>query len=406
MEERDRGLLRELVSGSLREGHALMALRAAMVERPPRGREAVAAELILVGLHQLRSMRIPAHAAVSATVAACGPLGLGRSRGLINAVLRRYQRERERLEAEIEDLPRVRHELPDWLCDSLAEAWPDRWMQIAEAMRAHPSFWLRVNRRRTELETLIQRLEAAGASVERSEEAPERLRLVEAMERAALPGHEEGQVSIQDAGAQRAARWLDLADGQRVLDACAAPGGKTGHILELADVALTAVDSDQERLQRVTTELERLGGRAELLCADAADTDAWWDGTPFDRILLDAPCSATGVIGRHPDIRFHRRAEDLGPLCETQSRLMDALWTTLAPGGGLLYVTCSVLPQECGEQVSAFLERTADAAIVPLHPELDAEAAGGRYRLPGAGEDGFYYAYLRKALPREATDQP
>jgi 16S rRNA (cytosine967-C5)-methyltransferase len=353
------------------------------------------AALLRVGLVQLEALRIPEHAAVSATVDACKLLGHAHAQGLVNAVLRRFLRERARLVAEGARNEEARYSHPAWLIDALRADWGVAAEKILEANNEPPPMWLRVNRRVTDPARYQRMLREQGIEARTGERAPSSILLTEPRPTSSIPGYADGTVSIQDAAAQLAAELLDLAPGQRVLDACAAPGGKTAHILEsCSDLqCVIALDRDGERLERVRENLERLKLTATLIEADALASGEWWDGRPFDRILLDAPCSALGVIRRHPDIKVHRDASDVAAAVELQARMLDSLWPLLAPGGRLLYATCTVRKCENAEQIERFRARTPDA--VPLEPT----PPEGLQILPGeANMDGFYYACLGKQL--------
>lgn len=395
----DRALAAALAYGVLRDRWLLETLAAALWQRPPKP---VLAALILVGLHQLRSMRVPEHAAVHATVAAADLLGHSRGRGLVNALLRRYQREAAQLESALDDSPAVRQSHPDWLVAHLRRDWPRRWSELLVAGNRPAPMTLRVNRRRAMPAAYREALAAAGTDARPHAFAPDALVLDTPRPVEELPGFAEGQVSVQDAAAQLAGPLLDPRPGQRVLDACAAPGGKAAHCLEFADggtdCELLAVDSDGERLKAVDETFARLGLTGATRRADATRPGDWWDGRPFDRILLDAPCTGTGVIRRHPDIKWLRREADVAALATRQRALLEALWPLLAPGGRLVYATCSVLRAEGAEVVGGFLAGTADAAEEPIDAEWgEAEAVGRRIPTGEADMDGFYYARLAKA---------
>jgi 16S rRNA (cytosine967-C5)-methyltransferase len=395
----DRALLQALCFGVLRDLRLLEALLGLLVERPLKDPRLQA--LLLAGLFQLRSLRVPPHAAVSETVAATARIGQPARAGLANAVLRRYLRERAALEAALPQDPAIRHSHPDWLVAQLRADWPDRWPDILAANQAPGPLCLRVNTRRTTRDAYQARLQAAGLFASPSPHAPQALTLAEAVPVERLPGFAEGEVSVQDAAAQLAAGLLDLEHGQprglRVLDACAAPGGKSAHILELAEVELLALDRDPARLARVQDTLQRLNLQARLQAADAATPPAWWEGKPFDRILVDAPCSGTGVIRRHPDIKWLRRESDIAALAQAQRRLLDALWPLLAPGGVLLYATCSLLCAEGEDVIAGFLRTRADAEVWPIEAGWGEACGAGRRIAAGAdGMDGFYYARVRR----------
>lgn len=386
---RDQSLLAALVFGALRWHYRLDWQVGRLLSKPLERDQGTLAALLRVGLLQLQELRVPEHAAVSATVDATAVLGLRRARGLVNAVLRRFQREREQLATLESEEARFAH--PRWLIDAIRTDYPAAWQAILAANNAPAPMWLRVNLLRTTRPTYLDKLAAVGLTGAADTEIGTAVRLEEPAAVDALPGFAEGEVSVQDLSAQRAAALLELEPGQRVLDACAAPGGKTGHILETLAGAgeVWALDRDAGRLERVRDNLERLGLPATLVVGDAASPGAWWDGRAFDRILIDAPCSATGVIRRHPDIKVLRRPMDVERAMALQSRLLAALWPLLAPGGRLVYSTCSVLKRENDDQIAAFrAERpTIDAVEAVASLQLLPEEARG---------DGFYYACLRK----------
>ena len=396
---RDRSLAQALIYGTLRFQPRLQLILDELLDKPLKTREADLNGLLLVGLHQISGMSIPDHAAVAATVDTVAAIGRQRARGLVNAILRRYLRERDALEATADASPQGRFSHPLWLIDQLRADWPEHWQTLLEQNNQHPPMWLRVNARR---ESAAAWLEAPGApAAVPSPWLSEALQLQQPADVGMLPGFDDGVVSVQDAGAQLAAHLVAPSPGQRVLDACAAPGGKTCHLLELCpDIELSAIDLDQQRLARVAQNLERLSLTATLIAADAARPDDWWDGQPYDAILLDAPCTASGVIRRHPDIKLLRRPADLNTLGAQQAMLLDRLWPLLVPGGRLVYCTCSVFRAEGPGQIAAFLKRTADAS---LDPESTAagwgvDAGPGRQIITGeAAMDGFYYACLRKS---------
>jgi 16S rRNA (cytosine967-C5)-methyltransferase len=397
----DRALAAALVYGVLRERRLLQALAGGLWRRPPKP---LLAALILVGLYQLRSMRVPAHAAVHATVAAADLLQQPRARSLVNALLRRYQREADALEAALDDSPAVRESHPDWLVERLGRDWPGRWRELLAAGNRPAPMTLRVNRRRTDAATYRETLAAAGHAARPHPFAPDALVLEAPCPVEELPGFADGAVSVQDAAAQLAAPLLDPQPGQRILDACAAPGGKAAHCLELvdcgADCELLALDIDAGRVKAVDATFARLNLAGQTRCANATTPDAWWDGRPFDRILVDAPCTGTGVIRRHPDIKWLRRETDVAALAERQRALLDALWPLLAPGGALLYATCSLLRAEGADVAAGFLADTAGAAEDPIDAEWgEPEAVGRRIFTGEADMDGFYYARLHKVDP-------
>jgi 16S rRNA (cytosine967-C5)-methyltransferase len=328
--------------------------------------------------------------------------------GFLNATLRRFGRERADLLAQCQADPEARYNVPRWWIDTLAHAWPSHWEDILAQSQQQASMVLRVNERRMARDELAHRLAVGGLQTRVL--GPQALALTHALPVHAIPGYAEGWWSVQDAGAQLSAPLLQARDGERVLDACAAPGGKTSHLLEQADLHLTALDIDPLRCRRIEENLQRLGlpessalgpASVRVMAADAADPASWWDGEPFDRILLDAPCTASGILRRHPEVRWLRRRGDLATLVATQQRLLEALWPLLRPGGTLLYVTCSVFPQEGEHLIQAFQNRQTDAVREPLHwawPEGSAEPVS--HLFPCAGptreHDGFFHARLTR----------
>jgi len=376
--DRDRSQVRALAFGAIRHHHRHQALLKLLLDRPLKGPDRLLEALLSVGLFQLAGKDYPDHAAVSATVAAAQALDQPRVAGLINATLRRYQRESTALLTTLEGDPAAWYSHPPWLVAQLRTDWPDQWRQILAANQAHPPLWLRVNLLRTRVDDYLDRLAAEGLRAVALPGFPAALRLDTPVPVSRLPGFADGLVSVQDAASQFAAPLLAPEPGMRVLDACAAPGGKTTHLLELAAgrLELVAVDSDEDRLTRVRSNLDRLGFTATVCAGDATTPAAWWDGRPFDRILVDAPCSATGVIRRHPDIKFLRRPGDVAGFATRQRLLLERLWPLLAPGGRLLYSTCSLL-------------RAENQAVAPDQ---------GQNLLPGDRDtDGFYYALMSVA---------
>ncbi len=399
VEDRDRGFTQDLAFGTARWQPRLSALAAKLLQKPFKAADADVEALLLVGLYQLLYTRVPAHAAIGETVGCADKLKKPWAKALLNAVLRRAQRESEGLLAELEHDPVVRTAHPRWLQKSLKAFWPQQWEAICAANNAHPPMILRVNRRHHRRDAYLQLLSEAGIDAAPCVYSIDGIVLQAATDVRSLPGFAEGWISVQDEAAQLAADLLDLAPGQRVLDACCAPGGKTCHILEVEkDLGgVVAVDLEAKRLVRVRENLARLGLNAELIAADGRDTATWWDGKPFQRILLDAPCSATGVIRRHPDIKLTRQPDDIAALAVLQGELLDALWPTLEVGGILLYATCSTLPTENTEVIQAFLARTSGARELDLATTAGIKQPHGRQLLAQeGGHDGFYYAKLIK----------
>jgi 16S rRNA (cytosine967-C5)-methyltransferase len=395
---RDAALLQELCYGTLRWHLPARHLLGKLLHHPLPARESVLHALLLAGLYQLYQLRIPAYAAVAATVAATRLIDRPNARKLVNAVLRNAQRREDELRAVLAADPVLASGHPAWLLERLQQTWPEDWQAIVEADNAHPPMALRVNLARIDRTDYLSRLVAAGIAAEPDPRVPGALVLTRPCEVNALPGFADGLVSVQDPAAQLAAPLLDPQPGQRVLDACAAPGGKTGHLLEYApDLDLLALDNDPGRLDRVRDNLDRLGLCARLVAGDAGRPEPWWDGKPFERILLDAPCTGSGVIRRHPDILVLRRPDDEVALAARQSALLDALWPLLAPDGRLLYATCSILPAETRCVVDDFLVRHGDAAAEPIAADWGRPSGTGRQLLPGDdNRDGFFYARLRK----------
>lgn len=396
----ERALAQEMCYGMLRWYPRLAVVLDSLLDKPLKARDADVRCLLLLGLYQLIYMRIPDHAAVTETVAAAKALGKPWASGLVNAILRGFLRDRDRLLAEADRDETVAAAHPAWLLEEIKAAWPDDWRAIIAANNQRPPMTLRVNAREQQVrrDDYLAKLAQAGMTASPAPHATHGVILDQPVDVERLPGFGTGEVSVQDAAAQLAAMLLDVRPGQRVLDACAAPGGKTAHLLELQpDIDLTALDSDAGRLRRVEENLRRLRLHARVIQGDAALPDAWWDGAPFDRILLDAPCSATGVIRRHPDIKILRRPEDIDALAQTQTRILEALWPLLKPGGMLLYATCSILPQENEQRITRFLAGHADAAEQVTGAAWGRPVSAGRQILPGEDDmDGFFYSCVQK----------
>ncbi len=392
---RDRALARRLAHGVLRDWPRLGDLLGTLVERRPARRDRLVWFLLAVGLTELRDAREPDHAVVHAAVEAARAGGLARLSGMVNAVLRGYRRRQSELEAALDnDDPVRRYGYPGWLIEALRRDWPEEWQAILEAGNQPPPLTLRVNRRYWDLDQAREALEGQGIGARALPDCPDALVLARRASISDLPGFAEGGLSVQDGAAQRTADYLRLNDGLRVLDACAAPGGKAAHILERAAVDLTALDIDADRIGGVADNLARLGLEANTRVGDATRPEAWWDGRAFDRILIDAPCSATGVIRRHPDIRWLRQADDIAALAATQRALLEALWPLLAPGGILVYATCSVLAAENHRQMAQFMERHDQARL--CEPTGGPERPG-RQILPGETDlDGFYHCVVER----------
>ncbi|MCG7981924.1 MAG: 16S rRNA (cytosine(967)-C(5))-methyltransferase RsmB [Candidatus Thiodiazotropha lotti] len=395
---RDSGLVQEIAYGVMRNFMQLDALSRRLLSKPLKSRDRDVAALILIGLYQLLYLRVADHAAVHETAGAAKPLGKKWAVGLINGVLRNFQRQQESLLKAIADQPEVAYDMPLWLLDALREQWPDEWQSRVRALNQRPPMSLRVNLAKASLADYQQRLQEMGIAAETIPYIESGLTLQQPMDVTRLPGFEQGWVSVQDGAAQLAAELLDPQPGEHVLDACAAPGGKSCHILERQPtVRLTAVDLSAERLQRVEENLTRLDQQAEVVVGDAAHPQGDWAERQYDRILLDVPCSATGVIRRHPDIKQLRRASDIPALVKLQGEILSAVWPLLKVGGRMLYVTCSILADENHRQLSRFLAEQPDAQVLPLEVEWGEASDLGRQILPGVGGmDGFFYAALVK----------
>ena len=393
----DRPAVQALAYGTIRWWPRLERYMSLLLERPAALAPQVRA-LLAVGLHQLEQSSHPVHAIVDETVEAARVLRAPRATAVLNAVLRRFLRERAALLERAARDPVAEFSHPLWLIDALRADWPAQWRETLAANNLQPPMWLRVNRRKVTAAAYIESLADAGIQAARSEHAPEAVLLAAPRDVEQVPGFAQGLVSVQDCAAQLTAPLLDVRDGMRVLDACAAPGGKACQILEHAAVELLALDASAARLEQVRENLERLQLDAALVAGDATAPAQWWDGKPFDRILIDAPCSASGVIRRHPDIKLLRRPADIEVLARQQGELLRASWPLLAPGGRLLYATCSTLRAENHAVIERFLAQTPDARALPLAAPGHAGAdAPGLQILPGeAGMDGFYYACLEQ----------
>ncbi len=397
----ERPLTQELCYGVMRYVVRLEAIAQQLLNKPLKRKDRDVECLILLGLYQLIYMRIPSHAVVAETVEAVNAIGKSWAKGLVNAVLRNFQRKQEAILAQVDQTPALQYAHPQWLLTMIREPWPDEWQSIVAANNQYPPMVLRVNPAHGSRDEYLQRLQADEIAASEMANVPSAIMLAQSLDVARLPGFSAGHVSVQDGAAQLAAWLLALQPGQRVLDACSAPGGKCCHILEqqprLAEVV--AVDADEQRLQSVRENLVRIKLSANVIHGDASRPDGWWDGQQFDRILLDAPCSASGVIRRHPDIKQLRREEDIATLVVLQREILEAMWPLLAPGGLLLYATCSIFPQENHLQIERFLETHHDAKAQPITASWGRAMPVGRQILPGdEGMDGFYYAPLLKNI--------
>lgn len=387
-----RALIQQLSFGTLRFLGYVDALLEALLNKPLRDEKL--AGVLRIALYQLEFTRAGAHTVVDQAVRACARLDHGAAKGLVNAVLRNFLRHRDEVRAQARQSEVGRFSYPRWWIDKVKEQYPERYVAILEAGNLHPPMTLRVNCRRSSPGAYLSQLHAAGIAAQATEDGA--VILEQPRPVAEIPGFAEGLVSVQDAAAQRAAPLLDLLPGQVVLDACAAPGGKSAHMLELADIRLTALDSDAVRLDRVRANLDRLGLTAHVVRGDAAEPREWWNAQPFDRILADVPCSASGVVRRHPDIKWLRRPGDIAQFAALQARILEALWQMLGSGGKLLYATCSVFQEENGLQVERFLGCHRDAHRLTLPgDDTNREQPAGQI-LPDERHDGFFYALLQK----------
>jgi 16S rRNA (cytosine967-C5)-methyltransferase len=395
---RDHALLQAICFGTCRWFFRLTDIADQLLDKPLKDKDSDVYALILVGLYQLIYMRVPSHAAVAETVAAASRLKKLWAKGLINAVLRNFLRNQAELEIPTSSSAQFSH--PLWMIENVKQAYPDHWEDILNANNEHPPFALRVNEQQITRDKYIVKLTEAELKAEPIPLTDSGIILTDPTDVQKLPGFASGEVSVQDGAAQLAASLMMLEPGLRVLDACAAPGGKTAHLLELQPtVKCIAVEYDAQRSKVIHENLKRLNLSAKVIVGDAGAPDKWWDGELFDRILLDAPCSATGVIRRHPDIKLLRRESDIETLAVEQLRLLEAIWPLLKKGGVLLYATCSIFPQENADVVQRFMEGKADVLEEKILQEWGVSCPIGKQILPKMHNmDGFYYARLRKML--------
>lgn len=396
-DERDRAFVTACLYGAIRNYYSLQATLHALLQRPLKGKDADIEALLISGLFQIVHMGIPSHAAVSASVDAAKEMKKEWACALVNAILRKASRTHSTYETPPCEQTRFEH--PQWMIDRVRQDWPKDWSNILRSNNTRAPMSLRVNFSRTNVENYLSVLSDAGIEASPSQHSPVCVTLAEPSPVHSLPKFKNGWVSVQDEGAQLAVQLIRPRKESRILDACAAPGGKTCHILESAgrDTRLTAVDISAVRMRRVQENLHRLGLDCITKVADAGKPSEWWDGLPFDCILLDAPCTSTGVIRRQPDVRLHRRLEDITNSALEQNRLLTAVWPLLASGGRLLYSTCSVIHAENDDIVASFLKTNPDAKMEPLSVTWGREMRYGRQLLPGEeGTDGFYYSMLFK----------
>jgi len=396
---REKSLARELSYGIMRFYPRLTHIARLLLRKSFKPKDEDVLVLICSGLYQLDYMRIPDHAAISATVETARKLGKPWACELINAVLRRYQREKSLLQEKVANSEIAHYSHPQWMISLLRDEWPDHWREILESNNQHPPLQLRVNLQRHSRDDYLRLLEQSGIAAIPCQFLSTGITVSKPVNVDEIPGFQTGDVSVQDFGAQLAVNILDPQAGQRVLDACAAPGGKTGHIIEYApEIAeLIAVESDQERTELLRANIDRLGLSVHVVNADVSDVSAWWDGRCFDRILLDAPCSAIGVIRRHPDIKVLRAPGHIHLFTGTQSKILESVWPLLKPGGRLVYSTCSILNAESDDQIATFANKYDDARILSIDADWGIRSPHGRYILPGQDQtDGFYYALMTK----------
>ncbi|MGB5487399.1 MAG: 16S rRNA (cytosine(967)-C(5))-methyltransferase RsmB [Lysobacterales bacterium] len=397
-DSRDNAFARNLAYGVLRWLSALEWLASQLLAKPVKKREVEVQRLLMLGLQQLWHDRTASHAAVNETAECARLLGKPWAVGLINAVLRRFQREQQSLLIKLEQTEK-RFAHPNWLLKEIQKDWPEHWQEIIDANNRQAPLWLRINRKQADETVLRGDLKDAGFEISDQDYARDAISISPAAAVARIPGFEQGWLSVQDPAAQLARDLLDPRPGDRILDACAAPGGKTAHLLESCQgIELTVLDKQAQRIEQIDQNLHRLGLNATSIVADAAVIETWWNGEKFHKILLDAPCSATGVIRRHPEIKWLRSSGQVDTVVKTQAGLLAALWPLLEPGGILVYATCSILERENTEQIQRFLAQHAEAAVEVPTVEWGMASPFGRQILPGeARMDGFFYAVLRKS---------
>ena len=397
-DSRDNALARHLAYGVLRWLTALEWIAAQLFTKPLKQRDRDVRRLVLIGLQQLWHDQTASHAAVNETAECARLLGKPWAVGLVNAVLRRFQREQQSLLSDL-DQHEARFAHPRWLRDEIKQDWPERCQQIFAANNQQAPLWLRINRQQANEAVLRQQLQTAGFEITDHPYAKDAICITPAAAVSKIPGFENGWLSVQDPAAQLARDLLNPADDERILDACAAPGGKTAHLLESCPgLKLTVLDKQAERVDQIHQNLERLSLTADTLTGDAGTPEQWWDKTRFNKILLDAPCSATGVIRRHPEIKWLRSREQVDAVVKTQAALLAALWPLLEPGGVFVYATCSILQRENEAQIQAFLKQHKDAEPVTINADWGTALTCGRQIMPGEAQmDGFYYAVLCKS---------
>ncbi len=401
-EPKTHGFIKAMCFGTLRFYPRLLFFLSHLVDKPIKNKEKIIECLLLVGIYEIFYMQTPAHACVSETVSAALDLNKKWAKGLINAVLRGALREQQQLEIACKKSEGAISAHPKWLLKLIKKHWPNEQQHIIQANNQAGPLSLRVNRQKVSRDDYLQRLTNKSIDATRCAFSSVGLQCTQAVDVTELPGFAQGEVSVQDQAAQLAASLLDPQAGERILDACAAPGGKTAHLLEhCPQIDLVALDKVEARVARIRENLDRLGLSAHIITGDALQAgdqpNSWWDGKPFDRILLDAPCSATGVIRRHPDIKLLRRSQDVAQLVETQAQMLSSLWPLLKTGGMLLYSTCSILAEENDQQIQQFVQNNASAESRPIDADWGHMGQYGRQILPGESDmDGFFYALIQK----------
>ena len=396
LDEKALPVIRALSYGCLRREEQLDAILSQLLRKRMKKKDAIVEALLKVALFECLEQKTAEHAIVNETVKLVAKQRSW-AKGLVNACLRRFIRDKKVLLALIDDQQTVLYSLPQWLLTHIQQDWPQQWQSIAVASQRQSPMTLRVNSQKTSTSDYLSTLNGEGIEASAHPHCASAIVLFDAVSVSELPGFTDGVVSVQGVASQFAAGLLDLHDGQQVLDACAAPGGKSMHILETADVVLTALDKHKSRLDKVAENLQRADKKATLTVANAEQLDQWWDGQPFDRILLDAPCSATGVISKHPDVKIHRRREDIALLSSQQDLLLRSLWKTLNSGGRLLYSTCSILMEENEAQINRFINNQDDASVIAVAPPFGEVLEQGWQLLPDdSNPEGFYYAVLSK----------
>ncbi|MFT5134069.1 MAG: 16S rRNA (cytosine967-C5)-methyltransferase [Gammaproteobacteria bacterium] len=398
-EQKERSFIQALCYGVMRWYPRLDCIVATLLDKPLKEKDTDIKLLLFLGIYQLDFMRTPEHAAVSATVDACLALNKSWAKNMINAVLRRYQREKLQLDALVSNTASAHYAHPDWLIDQLRDDWPENWSSLLEKNNDAPPMHLRINLRLVSRTDYLRKLETLGMNAEALRLSNCGITLSQAVPVEELPGFFSGYVSVQDLGAQLAVSLLKLSPGLMVLDACAAPGGKTAHMFESEPGLgkLVAIDKDAHRIALLKATQQRLGTKMQIIQADAGDATSWWDGELFDRILLDAPCSATGVIRRHPDIKMLRQDKQMTGLKQSQAQLLSSLWPLLKQGGTMVYATCSLFRQENDIQIEKHLNKHDDAKLLTIEADWGVATSYGRQTLPTLDDtDGFYYAVLEK----------